>query len=146
MPARKPAISAVRRHENRQAEASQVMQRLVYPDQRPEPWMMILLRHAKPRCAKSLGAVDRNVNGEIDQSDKPEFWRDNQDQGHCNRKMYQAVSQQRQCPAGLLVLADRHPGGLQYEIRDDVFEREEQHPSDQRTYRNRRRHGGKQQS
>jgi hypothetical protein len=35
---------------------------------------------------------------------------------------------------------------LQHEIRDDVFGGEEQHPPYQRTYRNRRRHGGKQQS
>src|SRR5450432_4589850 len=136
MQTRKPAGSAIRRHENRQAEPSQVMQGLVYPDQRPEPWMMILLRHAKCRRAISLGAVDRNVNDEVDQSDKPEFWRDDQDQRHCNRKMYQAVGQQWQRPAGLLVLANRHPGSLQYEIRDDVFEREDQHPPYQRTYRN----------
>src|SRR5467141_2937284 len=87
--ARKPAISTVRRHENRQAESGKVMQRLVYPDQRPEPWMMILLRHAKCRCTNSLGPIDRDVNRKIDDGDKPELRRDNQDQGHCNRKMYQ---------------------------------------------------------
>jgi hypothetical protein len=35
---------------------------------------------------------------------------------------------------------------LQDEIRKNVFDREGQHPPYQRTYRNRRRHGGKQQS
>jgi hypothetical protein len=35
---------------------------------------------------------------------------------------------------------------LQHEIGNDVLHREKQHPSHQRTNRDRRRHGGKQQS
>jgi hypothetical protein len=142
----KAARSAVRRHEYRKTKTGQVMQRLVHPDQRPEPGMLMLLRHAKSRCTKSLGAVDRDVNGKIDQGDKPEPWRDDQDQRHCNRKVHKAMGQQRQRPSGLLVLADGHPGRLQDKIGDDVLDGKQQHPTDQRAYRNGRGHGGKRQT
>jgi hypothetical protein len=56
------------------------------------------------------------------------------------------MRQQRQRPSGFLVLADGHPGILQDKIGDDVLDGKKDHPSDQRTYRNRRRHGGKRQS
>src|ERR1700687_2858203 len=73
------ARSTVRSHENRQAEAGEMVQRLIDPDQRPEPWVLVLLRHAKRRGAKPLGAVDRDVDRKIDQGDEPELRRDNQD-------------------------------------------------------------------
>ena len=44
------------------------------------------------------------------------------------------------------VLADGHPGILQDKIGDDVFDGKQQHPSDQRTNRNRRGHKGKRQA
>src|SRR6266576_1352817 len=141
----RPARS-VRRHEDREPKTGEMVQRLIDPDQRPEPWMLILLRHAKCRCANSLGAVDRDMNDKVDDGDEPEPWRDNQDQRHGYCQMHQTVRQQRQCPTFFLVLANRHPGGLQYEIRADVLECQEQHPPYQRTDSNRRRHGGKQQS
>src|ERR1700712_5540343 len=70
--------SAIRRHENRQAETCEMVQRLIEPDQRPEPGVLVLLRNAEPRGAESLGAVDRDVNREINQGDKPEPRRDDQ--------------------------------------------------------------------
>ena len=126
--------SAVGGHEDRQRKIGEVMQRLVDPDQRPEPGM--LQRHAKIRRDESLGAIDRDVDDEIDKRDEPEFRRDDQDHHQCNRKVYQAVGQQRQRPAGLLVLAKRHPGILQDKIRDDVLDGESECPSDKRAYRN----------
>src|SRR6202040_2762957 len=68
MPNPQPARS-IRRHENRQAETGQMVQRLVDPDQGPEPRVLFLLGHAKGRCAKSLGAIDRDVDDKIDQGD-----------------------------------------------------------------------------
>jgi hypothetical protein len=62
------------------------------------------------------------------------------------REVHEAMRQQRQRPAGLLILADRHPGSLQHEIGNDVLHGEKQHPSYQRTYRDRGRHRRKQQS
>src|ERR1700737_2328407 len=67
----KPAGS-IRRHENRQAEAGEMVQRLIDSDQRPEPWVLVLLRHAKRRGAKPLGAVDRDVDRKIDQAQEQE--------------------------------------------------------------------------
>src|SRR6266852_5766799 len=93
---------SIRRHENRQAEAGEMMQRLIDPDQRPEPWM--LHRHFKGGGAKTLGAIDRDVNREIDQGDEPEPRRDNQDQRRCNRKVHKTMCQQWQRPSALLVL------------------------------------------
>ena len=142
---RRPAGS-VRRHEDRQAEAGQVVQRLIDADQRPEPWMRLLQRDAERRRDDTLEAIDRDVNGEVDQGDEPEPRRDDQDQRHRHREMDEAMRQQRQRPAGLLILADRHPGSLQHEIGDDVLHREKQHPSHQHTNRDRRRHRRKQQS
>src|SRR6476469_4451858 len=69
---------SVRRHEDRQAEPREVMQRLVDADQRPEP--RVLLVDAEMRGHETLGAVNGDVNGEIDESDEPEFWRHDQDQ------------------------------------------------------------------
>src|SRR5260370_42203510 len=135
---------SIRRHENRQAESGEVMQRLIDPDQRPEPRM--LHRHFKGGGAKTLGAIDRDMNREIDQGDEPEPRRDDQDQGRCNRKVHKTMGQQWQRPSALLVLADRHPGILQDKIRDDMLERKEEHPPHQQTNRNRRGHGGKRQS
>src|SRR6201747_2982379 len=98
------------RHENRKAEPGEMMQRLIDADQRPEPWMF--QRHTERRGAKPLGAVDRDVNGEIDKGDEPEPRRDDRYQHQRHGKMHQAMREQRQRPAGLLVLADRHPGIL----------------------------------
>ena len=56
------------------------------------------------------------------------------------------MREQRQRPARLLILADRHPGTLQDEIGDDVLDSENQHPPDQRINRDRGRHVGKRQS
>jgi len=122
------------------------LQRLVDADQRPEPGMLRLQRHTERRRADPLEAVDRDVNGEVDQGDEPEPRRDNQDQRHRHGEVHQTMRQQRQRPAGLLILADRHPGILQNEIGDDVLHGEKQHPSHQRANRDRRRHRRKQQS
>src|SRR5206468_11574960 len=72
--------STIRRHENRQAETGEMVQRLIEPDQGPEPGVLVLLRNAEPRGAKSLAAVDGDVNREVDQGDKPESRRHEQDQ------------------------------------------------------------------
>src|SRR4051794_27612194 len=69
---------SVRRHEDRQAESGEMVQRLIDPDQPPEP--LVLHRHVEARDAKSLGAVDDEVDDEIDKGDEPEFWRDDEDQ------------------------------------------------------------------
>lgn len=111
------------------------MQRLIDADQPPEPLM--LLGHVEGRDAKALGAVDGDVDRKIDKGDEPEPRRDDQDRRKRNCKVYQAMHQERQCPAGLLILAMRHPGILQQEVRDDVLDRQKQHPADQKTYRNR---------
>jgi hypothetical protein len=121
-----------------------MMQRLIHADQGPEPLMF--LRHPEMRCGKPLGTIDRDVNGKIDQGDKPETRRHDEDQRHCNRQVHQTVGQKRQRPSLPLVLADGHPGILQHEIGDDVLEGKQQHPSDQRAYWNRRGHGGKRQA
>src|SRR6266516_5375779 len=73
----KPAIS-IRRHEDRETEAGEMVQRLIDPDQPPEPLMLLL--HPEVGDAKSIGAIDRDVNRKIDQGDEPEPRRDNQDQ------------------------------------------------------------------
>ena len=39
---------SVRGHEDREAKAGQVVQRLVHADQGPEPGMVVFLRHAEP--------------------------------------------------------------------------------------------------
>src|SRR5271156_5542547 len=74
---RKPAGSAVGGHEDRKRKTGEVMQRLIDANQRPEPWM--LQRHAEIRRYESLGAIDRDVDDEIDHRDEPEFRRDDQD-------------------------------------------------------------------
>src|SRR5665213_599555 len=111
-----PAQSAVGRHENRQSEIGQMVQRLIDPDQRPEPGMLQI--DIEGGGAKPLGAIDRDVDREIDQGEEPELRRDDQDQHQRNRQMNQTMRQQRQRPSGLLILAERHPGRLQDEIRD----------------------------
>src|SRR3954465_8436401 len=113
-----PAFRAhvlIRRHEDRKPETGEVMQRLIDADQRPEPGMFLV--DAEGRGAQSLGAIDRDVNDEVDEGDEPEFRCDDQDQEQRNRKGNQTMRQERQPPAGLLVLADRHPGILQEKIR-----------------------------
>src|ERR1700730_10766954 len=65
-------IGSIRRHENRKTETGQMMQRLIDPDQRPEPRMPGLVRHAEARGAKPLGAIDRDVDEKIDDGDEPE--------------------------------------------------------------------------
>src|SRR6202012_2711730 len=127
--------AAVGRDEKRQPKSGQMVQRLIDADQRPEPGMLQV--DIEGGGAKALGAVDRDVNREIDQSEKPESRREDQDQHQRNREMHEAMRQQRQCPAGLLTLAERHPRCLQDEIGDDVLEGENEHPSDKRAYRNR---------
>jgi len=127
--------AAVRRDKDRQAESGQVMQCLIDAYQRPEPGMLQV--NVESGSAKPLGAIYRDVNREIDKSEKPESRRENQDQYQRNRQVHEAMRQQRQCPAGLLILAERHPGSLQYEIGDDVLEGKNEHPSDKRAYRNR---------
>ena len=47
---------------------------------------------------------------------------------------------------GLLVFAVGHPGVLQNEIGDDVLDGQKQHPTDEQTDRDRRRHGRKRQA
>src|SRR5258706_10633173 len=107
---------SVRCHEDRQAKIGKMMQRLVDPDQRPEPWVLLFLCHAERRGAKSLGTVDRDMDDEVDQGDEPEPRRDDQDQRQCNRKVHEAVRQQGQRPPGFLILADRHPRTLQHKV------------------------------
>src|SRR4029077_1471013 len=72
------AASAVGRHEDREAKAGQMVQRLINPDEGPEPGMV--RRHVEGRGAEPLGAIDRDVNEEVDDRDEPESWRDDQDQ------------------------------------------------------------------
>ena len=140
------ARGSVRGHEDRQAETGEMVQRLVDADQCPEPGMLVLQRHTEAGSDDALDSVDGDVYREVDKGHESESWRDDQDEQQRYRKMDQAMRQQRQGPAGLLILADRHPGSLQHEIGDDVLHREKQHPSDQRTNRDRRRHRRKQQS
>ena len=118
------------------AEAGEVMQGLVDADQGPEPGMCKV--DTEIGGDEALGAIDRDVDHEVDQRHKPEFRRHDQDQRQRNRKVNQAVHQERQGPAVLLVLAVRHPGGLEHEIGDDVLESEQQHPANERFNRNRR--------
>src|SRR3954464_12709653 len=69
-----PAFRAhvlIRRHEDRKPETGEVMQRLIDADQRPEPGMFLV--DAEGRGAQSLGAIDRDVNDEVDEGDEPEF-------------------------------------------------------------------------
>src|SRR5258706_12268616 len=108
----KPA-SSIRRHEDRETETGEMVQRLIDPDQPPEPLMLLL--HREGGDAKSLGAVDCEVNRKIDQADEPEPRRDKQDKHHCNRKMHKAVRQQWKRPALLHVLADLIHTALQQE-------------------------------
>jgi hypothetical protein len=61
-----------------------MMQRLVHSDQGPEPGMLILLRHAEVGGDVALGPVHRDVDGKIDQSDKPEPRSDDEDERDCN--------------------------------------------------------------
>src|SRR6185437_390692 len=129
------ALAAVGGDENREPEAGQMVQRLIDADQGPEPGVFQI--DIEGGGAKALGAIDRDMDREVDQGQKPEFWRDDQDQHQRNRKMHEAMRQQRQRPSGLLILAERHPGRLQHEIGDDVLEGQNEHPSDQRAYRDR---------
>src|SRR5437868_3903 len=71
------ARSSVRRHEDRQPEAGEMVQRLVDADQPPEP--LVIHGHVKRRDAKPLAAVNDEVDDEIDKGDEPEFWRDDKD-------------------------------------------------------------------
>src|SRR3954470_22112585 len=112
-----------------------MVQRLIDADQPTQPLM--LHRYVARRYAKSLGAIDDEMDRKIDKGDKPEFRRDEQDQQGRYRKVDEAVRQQGQRPAGLLILAERHPGVLQEKIRDDMLEGEDEHPPDQRADRDR---------
>jgi hypothetical protein len=132
----RPVDSSVGGHEDRKAEAGQMVQRLIDADQGPEPWVLVLLRDAESGGAKSLRAIDADMDREVDHGDEPETRRDDQDQHQRNYKVYETVRQQRQRPALLLILSDRHPGILKDEIGDEVLDGEQQHPSDQRSDRN----------
>src|ERR1700761_9320881 len=83
--------AAIGGDEDRQPEAGEVMQRLVDADQRPEPGVLEV--DVEGRGTKPLGAVDDDVNDEIDHGQKPEFRRDNQDQQQSDRQMHQAMRQ-----------------------------------------------------
>src|SRR4029450_2850396 len=96
---------SVRRHEDRQAETGEMMQRLIDADQRPEPRMLILLRHAVSGSDDPLDAIDGDVNGEVDEGDEPESPRDDQDQRQRYGEVHEAMCEQRHRPAGLLILA-----------------------------------------
>ena len=122
------------------------MKCLVHADQGPEPGMMIFLSHAQMRGDETLASVDREVDEEIDYSDEPESRRDDQDQDHGNRQMHAAMRKQRKKPSFPLILADCHPGRLQHKIGNDVLDGKQQHPADQRAYRDGRGHGGKRQA
>src|SRR5438067_1161554 len=69
---RPSAAGSVRRHEDRQAEPGEMVQRLVDADQRPEPRMLVLHRHAVAGSEDPLDTADGNVNGEVDEWDEPE--------------------------------------------------------------------------
>ncbi len=137
---------SVRGHEDRQAEVGQMVQRLVHPDQRPEPRVLVFLRHAESRCDDALAAIDRDVNRKIDHGHEPEPRRNDQDECDRDREVRAAMGEQRKKPAGSLILADRHPGGLQHEISDDVLDGQQHHPADQCAQRYRGGHGRKRQS
>src|SRR6202012_3645762 len=98
-----PAGSAVRRHEDRKSKTGEMMQRLVDADQRPEPRMLQM--HIEGGGTKPLGAIDDDVNDEIDQREKPESRCDDQQQRHRDGEMDQTMRQQWQRPSGFLVLA-----------------------------------------
>lgn len=68
------------------------------------------MRKVDPEISRDqpLGAVDRDVDHEVDEGHEPEFRRHDQDQRQRNRKVNQAMHQKRQGPAVLLVLAVRH--------------------------------------
>src|SRR5437879_4411052 len=87
------AAGSVRRHEDRQAETGEMVQRLVDADQRPEPRMLVLQRHAEPGSDDPLDAVDGDVNGEVDEGDEPESRRDDQDQRQRYREVHEAMRQ-----------------------------------------------------
>src|SRR3984957_5468352 len=96
----KTAGTLIRRHEDRQAESGEMVQRLIDTDQGPEPRMFQV--HAERRGAKSLGAVDRDVKGKIDKCHEPEPRRDYEDHRQRLRQMHETMRQQRQRPSGLL--------------------------------------------
>src|SRR6188472_1551982 len=87
------AAKSVRGHEDRQAETGEMVQRLIDADQRPEPRMLVFLRHAEPRGDQPLDAVDGDVNGEVDKGDEPESRRDDQNERHCYREVDEAMRQ-----------------------------------------------------
>src|SRR5215471_17314865 len=80
----------VRCHVDGQAKSGEMVQRLIDADQCPEP--RVLRLQAEGRRAQPLGTVDEDVDQKIDHGDKPESRRDDQDQCHCNRQMYQAMN------------------------------------------------------
>src|SRR5579883_3373112 len=123
-----------------------MMERLVHADQRPEPGMMVFLRHAQMGGDEALASVDGKMDDEVDHGDEPEPRRNDQDQRHGNRKVHAAMGKQRPKPSLPLVLADGHPGSLQDKIGNDVLDGKQQHPADQRAYRDGRGHGGKRQA
>src|SRR6266545_6977346 len=87
------AAGSVRRHEDRQAETGEMVQRLVDADQRPEPRMLVLHRHAVAGSEDPLDTVDGDVNREVDEGDEPESRRDDQDQRHRYREVDEAMRQ-----------------------------------------------------
>src|SRR4051794_24781959 len=93
-------LRSVRRHEDREPEPGEMMQRLIDADQPPEPLMVH--RDVEGGDAKALGAIDDEVDRKIDKRDEPEFRRDEQNQQHRYRKVDKTMRQQRQRPAGLL--------------------------------------------
>src|SRR5206468_7585546 len=86
-----PAAGSVRRHEDRQAETGEMVQRLIDADQRPEPRMLVLHRHAVAGSENTLDTVDGDVNREVDEGDEPESRRDDQDQRHPYREVDEAM-------------------------------------------------------
>ena len=48
-----------------------MVQRLIDADQRPEPRMLMLLRHIEGGGAQTLGAIHDDMDGKIDKGDEP---------------------------------------------------------------------------
>src|SRR5690242_16062273 len=65
-PEARSGCGRVGRHEDGKAKPGQVMQRLVDADQRPEPGMLLV--DAEGRGGEAFGAVDCDMDGEIDKS------------------------------------------------------------------------------
>ena len=84
---------SISRHVDRQAETSEMVQRLVDAKQRPEPGMLVHQRHTESGSHDSLDTVNGDVDGKVDEGDEPESRRNDQDQHERNREVDEAMCQ-----------------------------------------------------